>query len=311
MIEIEQKVLYEAFGLSLTSDIPLPELNQISEPVDTIDIEIKTEDLSRLWLELNHGPNMFVVKDRFVMFQIPDVATFSIQEGKRITVSPFKGAEEDVLRLYILGTCIGVLMMQRKIYPLHGSAVAIDGKAYAFIGDSGVGKSTLASAFLSRGYHLVSDDVIAVSLSAHDNRPVVTPSYPQQKLWQESLNEFGMETSAYRSIFGRETKYCIPVSSQYFTEPLPLAGVFELIKKEEKGIEVQQIRGLEILHTLFSHTYRNLLISPLGLMDWHFNISAKIAHQIEAYRIHRPSYGFTAFNLTDLILRKIKKEEAI
>ena len=38
---------------------------------------------------------------------------------------------------------MGALLMQRKILPLHGSAIAIDGKAYAFVGDSGAGKSTL------------------------------------------------------------------------------------------------------------------------------------------------------------------------
>ena len=53
----------------------------------------------------------------------------------------------------------------KKNFPLHGSAIAIDGKAYAIVGDSGAGKSTLASAFLNQGYQLLSDDVIAVSLS--------------------------------------------------------------------------------------------------------------------------------------------------
>ena len=50
-----------------------------------------------------------------------------------------------------LGTCMGALLMQRKIFPFHGSAIAINGKAYAIVGDSGAGKSTLASAFLKKG----------------------------------------------------------------------------------------------------------------------------------------------------------------
>ena len=75
------------------------------------------------------------------------------------------GANEDHVRLYILGTCMGALLLQRKILPLHGSAIAINGKAYAIVGDSGAGKSTLASAFLNKGYQLLSDDVIPVSLS--------------------------------------------------------------------------------------------------------------------------------------------------
>ena len=37
--------------------------------------------------------------------------------------------DEDIIRLYILGTCMGAILMQRKILPLHGSAIAINGKA--------------------------------------------------------------------------------------------------------------------------------------------------------------------------------------
>ena len=86
------------------------------------------------------------------MFQVPDTAIFCIKDGNKIIVSPIKGSEEDKIRLYILGTCMGVLLMQRKVLTLHGSAIAIDGKAYAFIGESGAGKSTLASAFIREGY---------------------------------------------------------------------------------------------------------------------------------------------------------------
>ena len=56
------------------------------------------------------------------------------------------------------------------------------------------------------------------------NIPFVTPSYPQQKLWQESLNKFGYGNRVIIDpIYGRETKYCIPVSSQYSNDPLPLS----------------------------------------------------------------------------------------
>ena len=68
--------------------------------------------------------------------------------GNRISFSPAAGAEETAVRLYLLGTCMGALLFQRKLLPLHGSAVVINGKAYAFVGDSGAGKSTLAAAFL-------------------------------------------------------------------------------------------------------------------------------------------------------------------
>ncbi|MGG0237757.1 HPr kinase/phosphorylase [Bacillus rhizoplanae] len=308
MLEIEKKVVYKAFDFKILSDIPLPELPQMNDQEVPIDIEVKIDNISKFGFGLVDTPYKHVVKDNQVMFYIPDVAFFSVQSGKRIIVSPINYADDSLIRLYILGTCMGVVLMQRKILPLHGSAVVIDGKAYAFIGDSGAGKSTLASAFLKRGYKLLSDDVIAVSFF-ENNVPFVTPSYPQQKLWQDSLNNFGMETSDYLSIYGRETKYSVPVFSKYFAEPLPLEGIFELVKTENQEIGIRPIEKLERLHTLFCQTYRNFLIPRLGLMDWHFSISTSIVNKIDVYQLCRPVSRFSAPQLVDIILNTVNKGE--
>lgn len=301
MIEFVQKEVYQAFGLSVKSEIPLPELPKMINKLDHIDIVIETADLSKLWSELDPPQQKTVVKRDLFMFQVPKVAIFSIEKGERIIVSPMKGSDEDEIRLFILGTCMGALLIQRKVLPLHGSALAIDGKAYGFIGDSGAGKSTLASAFLNKGYQLLSDDVIAISFG-HDNTPFVMPAYPQQKLWQESLQQFGMESNSYRPIYQRETKYAVPVPSKFSSEPLPLAGLFELVKTEGEHIEIQRIQRLEQLQTLFLHTYRNFLIPRSGLTEWHFNTSVTIVNHINIYQLRRPSSGFTVHHLASLIM---------
>ncbi|MCW9132437.1 aldolase [Bacillus paramycoides] len=309
MIDTVKKNIYKAFGLNLLSEIILPELPQINKQSDKPDVVITIDDLSELWLEIAGQPNQFLVRDNLVMFQLSNLATFAIRDGNRISVSPMNGADEDEIRLYILGTCMGTILMQRKILPLHGSAVAINGKAYAFVGDSGAGKSTLATAFLSKGYQLLSDDVIAVSLSNDGHVPFVFSAYPQQKLWQETLTAFGMKASQYCSLFERETKYAVPVNSQFSTETLPLAGVFELVKTEREGIDIYPIQRLERLHTLFRHSYRNFLIPRLGLMDWHFSTSTMIIEQIDIFRLRRPTGKFTAHQLVSLVLETLNKEE--
>ncbi|MBO1579751.1 aldolase [Bacillus sp. XF8] len=308
MIHTVKREIYKAFGLTLLSEIPLPELPQVSNYESEVDVRIETADLSKLWSELSSKKSAFVVEEDLIMFQIPETATFCIQNGEKIIVSPMKGSDKDKIRLYILGTCMGALLMQRKILPLHGSAIAINGKAYAFIGRSGAGKSTLASALLSKGYQLLSDDVIAVSLS-EDNIPFVTPSYPQQKLWKESLDQFGMETTHYQSLFERETKYAVPVSSHFFNEPLPLAGVFELVKTENDNVEIQQIEGLERIQTLLRHTYRNLLIPRMGMMEWHFMNSTNIINKVEMFQLGRPISKFAAHDLVSTVLESLKEEE--
>lgn len=309
LMNTEKKYFYKAFGLKILSEIYLPELIEDSDE-GREEIEIKMGDLSSKWNDLNKGQRKIIVSGNIVMFQIPYLATFCIEEGKSIIVSPIIEFDIDKIRLYLLGTCMGALLIQRKELPLHGSSVAIDGKAYAFVGQSGVGKSTLASAFISKGYQLLSDDVIAISLS-EGNIPMVEPSYPQQKLWEDSLNNFGMETAHYRPLFERETKYSVPLHSQYYNEPLPLAGVFELSKGDCKTIELKPITGLNQFRILLKQTFRSSLIERMGLMEWHFYYSSHIIKHINMFQLRRPITKFTANNMVSAVIDEINEKGEI
>jgi hypothetical protein len=306
MIETEQRFMYKAFGLRIASELAFPELLGLDTPTEPCDVHIVNDGKGTFRQELEATPNTYVVKPNQVMFYIPNNAYYCIQDGRTITVSPVHDADQDLIRLYVLGTCMGALLLQRGIYPLHGSAIAIDGKAYAIVGESGAGKSTLASAFISLGYPLLSDDVIAVSLSKEDQAAVVTPSYPQQKLWQESLDQFGMTTNSYRSVYGRETKYNIPVTSSYYPDPLPLAGVFELVKDDHPQADIVRIEKMDRFQTLFCHTFRQFFVPQLGLTNWHFQTSAAIVNHISMFQLRRPTSGFTAPLLAALVLDTIQ-----
>lgn len=93
----------------------LPELPQINEQEENVEIVIRLTDLSEKWSELASAKQNFVVDKNVVMIRIPDTAIFSIQGGKQIFVSPMKEACEDKIRLYILGTCMGALLIQGNI----------------------------------------------------------------------------------------------------------------------------------------------------------------------------------------------------
>ncbi|WP_430786409.1 aldolase [Virgibacillus flavescens] len=309
MINNDGENKYSAFGLNILSHFRLNELSVAPINLQK-EIVINLADLTTLWSKLAIPNKHFVVKENFVLFHIPDVAIFLVQNGNEIFVSPFKDSREDQVRLYILGTCMGALLMQRRTLPLHGSAVAIDGKTYAIVGDSGAGKSTLASAFLNRGYTLLSDDVIPVTLN-EINMPIVIPAYPQQKLWVESLDQFGINSENLRPIMDRETKYAVPVTDKFAAEPMQLAGIFELTKTDADEIGIQPIQNLDRLRTLFNHTYRNFLLSRLGLLEWHFGFSAMIVNKLEFHQLQRPTSRFTANELVDIILSKIKKGEKV
>jgi hypothetical protein len=308
MIVTKKKTSYMAFGIHILSEIPLPELSPIGIDDQGFDVEVVIDDLKDEWDKLAGGKDSFIFKENYVLFRLDDIAIFLIEQGKKIAISPLKEYKEDIARMIVLGTCTGAILMQRKILPLHGSAIAINGKAYAIVGESGAGKSTIASTFINGGYSILTDDVIAVSF-LNEGTPYVIPSYPQQKLWQETLNELGMTTCNLKSVYGRQTKYYVPLITDFFTEPLPLAGIFELVKTEQEEVELIPTTRLEQLSILYNHTYRNLIISGLRKLDWHFKVSTSILNSVNVFQLQRPISRFTADELVSTIINKINKGE--
>lgn len=303
------QTMYKAFGLSIQSDIPLPELPQ-AEAVDlhgATHISVRYVDLDMTWPQHRPIPHNLICTPSQIMFKVPDLAVFAIENGNTIHVSPEPGADEDKIRLFILGSCMGAILLQRKILPLHGSAIVVDNKAYAFVGHSGHGKSTLASAFIQQGFCMLTDDVIAVTLN-EQNVPMVSPAYPQQKLWQESLDSFGMNAGQFRPLFERETKFAVPVSSQFATRALPLAGIFELVKTDCEAPGIRPFDKLQRIPLLQRHTYRRSFLADSGLTQWHFSMTAKIAGCITAYQLWRPLNEPTVHQLMDMVLDAIEKK---
>lgn len=67
----------------------------------------------------------------------------------------------------------------------HGGAVTIDGAAVAFVGRSGLGKSTLVTAFAARGHAFFADDCLLLEES--DGGLVVKPHVANVRLWPDSM----------------------------------------------------------------------------------------------------------------------------
>ncbi|MEK5318923.1 serine kinase [Paenibacillus sp. FSL L8-0644] len=318
---------YTAFGLRIASELNLPEL-MLAAPGVVEDVVIRQADLTA-WSGQLEQANFVMLDERF-MFRIPGTAIYAVREGKEIEVSIFSGADPDTVRLFVLGTCMGVLLMQRRILPIHGSAVVIGGRAYAFVGESGTGKSTLAAVFRQAGYQMVSDDVIAVK--ATGSSAIVYPAYPQQKLGLESLlqlealrenkhvrNSVMPQYTDLRTLAGELNKYAVPAVDDFYNDPLPLGGVFELVadsptralmrEGELVAVTEQPLNVLECLHTLLQHTYRRVIIPRMGLSEWSFDTAARMARKVEGWRLLRDSSVFTASEVVQRVLELIRKEE--
>jgi len=205
MVEIKQPV-YRAFGLSVSSEIPLPELMvmDVKPDINIVfgDIPENLDNPAFSSVHFQVSPNKFLLK-------VDGVARYLIVNGDKITIDPTEGGSNDEIRLYLLGSAFGALIHQREMLPIHGSAVIFEDKAVIFSGKSGAGKSTLAAGFVKKGYKLLADDVCVVTLDEGSN-PIVHPGYPQMKLWTDSLEKLGHRTKPLRTVRSGLKKYACP-----------------------------------------------------------------------------------------------------
>src|SRR5918994_614490 len=169
---------YVAYGLNIGTAMRLPELVPVKGEPDVI---IRFERMSSFPDVDDDG--LVRATDEEALISFKSVGKFSVREGQEIVVDRLPGASDEILRLVVLGPCMGAILYQRGWLPLHASAVATGGEAIAFIAERGWGKSTTAAAMHSRGYGLVSDDITALQFEDADEIPVVAPGYPQFKLW--------------------------------------------------------------------------------------------------------------------------------
>ena len=74
------------------------------------------------------------------------------------------GSRPNLLPILLAGTVSSFLLALGGATVLHASAVAIDGAALAFVGQSGRGKTTVAALMCVDGAALVADDLVTVDI---------------------------------------------------------------------------------------------------------------------------------------------------
>lgn len=274
---------YSVFGLHLRSELPLPELlSAVPRPEPHVLV-----GLGKIPSHASATPGLQPIQDGMLL-TVPDVARYAIIHGSKITVDRVAGVQDENVRLFLLGSAMGVLLHQRGLLPLHANAVEVGGRAFAFMGSSGAGKSTLAAFFNDRGFRIVADDVCAVNFS-ENGRAQVCPGIGRLRLSREVLDATGRDIAAYqRSFFGQNApdKYDVPLSHPFDTDKaIALAAVYLLERSEHLAIE--QLTGIAAAEAIFANTYRGAYVSSAGSSQDHWSACIRLVQATPVFRAGR------------------------
>jgi len=241
---------YAAFGLIVESDIDLPELAVSEGCADVRVILGKTPD--HLNAAAEKTPWYEVASGAFLL-KVTGVANYYVECGNLITVEPRIGAPAEDLKVFLFDTVFAALLQQRGFLALHGSVVAVDGKALVLLGASSVGKTTIALALHDRGFPLLADEVCAVGM--RDGKAAVFPGLPQLNVWEDTLLAAGKNVSGYRPIRQGLGKYAFRVEDRFCEEAVGLNTIVLLKGHNREVFEAETIRGGAKFESLLANAF--------------------------------------------------------
>ena len=296
---------YTAFGLQLASE---PELSGLMPGTGNHDVTITFGDVPEHLPEpLKVKGVAFEINPESFLLKVHGVARFLVSHGNEIIIDRDKDADETDISLFTINAPIGALLYQRGYLPMHASASEINGGCAIFTGVSGVGKSTILASFHQHGYHVLADEICAISLS-DKGVPYVHPGVPYTWLWRDVLDHFGRDVSILKYRRRNPEKYKVPIDQKFCKIPLPLKRIYLLSTKNTPGIEIEEIKGqskfLPLLHNAYHRRIGEVISHPADT----FNLHTSIGKHTIVKRISRPDGKVNIDLLREFIINDLVNE---
>lgn len=296
--------LYQAFGLHLCSDRPLPWLQLRSTNAAPVEPEVSIRFGAIGDSALDAGGPIICRRNwrantAGFLLQVDGVAQFLVQDGSRILIEAEPGASQDEINAYLMGSAIAALLQQRRILTLHASAIDTPKGAVLFLGPSGIGKSTLLAAMQALGYSMLSDDISALRLSAAAPAQVL-PAYPALRLQPSSLNKLGQTSQGASKLSADKDKYVL-AARRYCRDARPLARAFLLTASARCDVALEPLPRSEQFRWLTQFTFRKNYYQGHGLTAFHFDAVQALAQRDLLARLERPKEAFEIDAMAELV----------
>ena len=243
------------------------------------------------------------ILENAVKLELPKLGKFWIENGNRIVINHNSDIEPKETLPFLYSYCIGVLLYQREMIPLHGSAILTEKGAILFIGPSRAGKSLTAAALSKRGFQVISDDICAIKVV--DNKPVLVPSNTPLMLWKKSLKTLDISIKGLQKVRGELEKYYIPVNQKNIIKYYSISKIYILQSHNKETIELSDpLKGKEKYYDVKNNTYQKKFISELNMDKKHFTVLISLLSNTEVKAVKRPTKG-SLNKLIDIIEKDI------
>jgi hypothetical protein len=292
---------YYAYGISIRSDFELP-LRETFGPEGTLfDVELRLSTsplsteipLSAMPRQRQSSFEFSELFDGSSYLRWEDVGEAVVSKsGRSITCHPYSQTHAESFCVYLLGQILSFAFVSNGFEPLHSTAVVIAGQAIAFLGDCGLGKSTLAASFLEAGYRLLTDDLLVLKLTP--GGILAYPGPARIKLFPEVARRLLDDPANGVPMNPHTRKLVVPLQpGQVYRDALPLTAIYRLQPSSEPphpphaAIRVKQIRARETFVTLLGSAFNRSIVDPQRLRR-HFEATHALAQVAKVKTLSYP-----------------------
>jgi hypothetical protein len=320
---------YSVFGFSVRSNRPIPGLNPANATPLRADVQIhlaaapfgsaESSPKSQVLLFVSSildkiGEPAFkiwkIAEGDFLHLKYCDGVQFWIKrEGGQVWAQwPETSSLEDAAT-YLLGPVLGLVLRLRGIPCIHASAVVIENRAIAFVGEEGAGKSTTAAAFARRGHAVLSDDIVA--LVEQDGAIHVRPAYPYLSLWPDSVRMlYGVEKSlpSFSDNWDKRVLSTADQSIRFANQSFPLGAIFILGERSRNPSAplLDSITPQDSLLSLVANSYATRLLSS-EMRAHEFKFLGRVILSVPVFRVRPHEEPARIDRLCDLICEVLPK----
>ena len=264
-------------------DSTMPERPQAA--LDTEPFHRYTLEDGTVWTEFHRCGDAYLLR-------FPELADFEVSaDGTEVIAHPAPGADEATVEHLYINQLVPLALSRQGRPAYHASVVTVPGGAVAFLGKTGMGKSTLAASFALNDATFLTDDALLIEES--DGGCLAMPSHASLRLWEDSVDALVGATNpqAEPISYSSKTRLLAGDALTFSNEPQPLLAAYVLERQNTATVTIHALTGLDRYMAWLGNSFL-LDIEDHGLLSRHFEWTHRISGAIPTFALDYPrDYG--------------------